>query len=199
MTWQEFTALLVLATAMSFSPGPNTTLSTALAANGGLRHAMRFVWAVPVGWCLLLLLCAAGVGALVVAAPVLRGGIKAVGVGYLLWLAWKLSGTATLGVAAGDKLQIGFIEGVALQFVNIKAWLLALTIVAGWVAGQPDALQRLAIVTPVMLVYAFASNFTYALVGAVLRNWLAQGKRLLWFNRCMAGILVLTAAWMLKI
>ena len=199
MTWQEFTALLVLATAMSFSPGPNTTLSAALAANGGLRHAMRFVWAVPVGWCLLLLLCAAGVGGLVVAVPALRGGIKAVGVGYLLWLAWKLSGTATLGVAAGDKLQIGFIEGVALQFVNIKAWLLALTIVAGWVAGQPDALQRLAIVTPVMLVYAFASNFTYALVGAVLRNWLAQGKRLLWFNRAMAAILVLTAFWMLKI
>lgn len=199
MTWQEFTALLVLATAMSFSPGPNTTLSTALAANGGLRHAMRFVWAVPVGWCLLLLLCAAGVGALVVAAPVLRGGIKAVGVGYLLWLAWKLSGTATLGQAAGDKLQIGFRQGVALQFVNIKAWLLALTIVAGWVAGQPDTLQRLAIVTPVMLVYAFASNLLYALVGAVLRNWLAQGKRLLWFNRTMAAILVLTAFWMLKI
>ena len=199
MTWQEFTALLVLATAMSFSPGPNTTLSTALAANGGLRHAMRFVLAVPVGWCLLLLLCAAGVGALVVAVPVLRGGIKAVGVAYLLWLAWKLSGSATLGQAAGDKLQIGFVQGVALQFVNIKAWLLALTIIAGWVAGQPDALQRLAIVTPVMLAYAFASNFTYALVGAVLRNWLAQGKRLLWFNRCMAAILVLTAAWMLKI
>ena len=199
MTWQEFTALLVLATAMSFSPGPNTTLSTALAANGGLRHAMRFVWAVPVGWCLLLLLCAAGVGALVVAVPVLRGGIKAVGVAYLLWLAWKLSGSATLGQAAGDKLQIGFVQGVALQFVNIKAWLLALTIIAGWVAGQPDALQRLAIVTPVMLAYAFASNFTYALVGAVLRNWLAQGKRLLWFNRAMAAILVLTSFWMLKI
>ena len=199
MTWQEFTALLVLATAMSFSPGPNTTLSTALAANGGLRHAMRFVWAVPVGWSLLLALCAAGVGALVVAVPALRGGIKALGVGYLLWLAWKLSGSATLGVAAGGTLQVGFMQGVALQFVNIKAWLLALTLVAGWVAGQPDALQRLAIVMPVMLVYAFASNFTYALAGAVLRNWLAQGQRLLWFNRCMAAILVLTAAWMLKV
>lgn len=199
MTWQEFTALLVLATAMSFSPGPNTTLSTALAANGGLRHAMRFVWAVPVGWSLLLALCAAGVGALVVAVPALRGGIKALGVGYLLWLAWKLSGSATLGVAAGGTLQVGFMQGVVLQFVNIKAWLLALTLVAGWVAGQPDALQRLAIVMPVMLVYAFASNFTYALAGAVLRNWLAQGQRLLWFNRCMAAILVLTAAWMLKV
>ena len=90
MTWQEFTALLVLATAMSFSPGPNTTLSTALAANGGLRHAMRFVVAVPVGWSLLLALCAAGIGTLVVAVPALRWGIKALGVGYLLWLAWRL-------------------------------------------------------------------------------------------------------------
>ena len=63
MNWQEFTALLVLATAMSFSPGPNTTLSTTLAANGGLPRAMRFVVAVPVGWILLLALCAAVVAA----------------------------------------------------------------------------------------------------------------------------------------
>src|SRR5687767_4784140 len=63
MNWQEFTALLVMAAAMSFSPGPNTTLSATLAANGGLPRAMRFVLAVPVGWTLLLALCAAGVGA----------------------------------------------------------------------------------------------------------------------------------------
>ena len=199
MTWQEFTALLVLATAMSFSPGPNTTLSTALAANGGLRHAMPFVVAVPAGWSLLLALCAAGVGALVVAVPALRWGIKALGVGYLLWLAWRLANSATLGQAADDKLQIGFVQGVALQFLNIKAWLLALTLVAGWIAGQPDALQRFAIAAPVMLFYAFPSNFTYAAMGALLRNWLAEGKRLLWFNRCMAAILVLTAWWMLTV
>jgi threonine/homoserine/homoserine lactone efflux protein len=199
MNWQEFTALLVLATAMSFSPGPNTTLSTALAANGGLPRAMRFVLAVPVGWSLLLALCAAGIGALVVAAPALRFVIKALGIGYLLWLAFKLSGSATLGKAGAEQLQVGFGQGVMLQFLNIKAWLLALTLVAGWIAGQPDAAQRFAIVAPVMLVFAFLSNFTYALVGALLRDWLAQGRRLLWFNRAMAAVLVLTAAWMLRI
>jgi threonine/homoserine/homoserine lactone efflux protein len=56
MTASEFSALLVLATATSFTPGPNTTLSTALAANFGLRHSLRFVCAVPVGWGLLLAL-----------------------------------------------------------------------------------------------------------------------------------------------
>ena len=196
MTWQEFTALLVLATAMSFSPGPNTTLSTALAANGGLRHAMRFVVAVPVGWSLLLALCAAGIGTLVVAVPALRWGIKALGVGYLLWLAWRLAHSATLGQANAAQLNVGFVQGVALQFLNIKAWLLALTIVAGWVAGREDSLQRLAVVLPVMVVFAFSSNLTYAAVGALLRQWLAQGQRLLWFNRAMALVLVATAAWM---
>jgi threonine/homoserine/homoserine lactone efflux protein len=199
MNWQEFTALLMLATAMSFTPGPNTTLSTALAANGGLRRAMRFVVAVPVGWSLLLVLCAAGVGTLVVAVPSLRWSIKALGIGYLLWLAWKLSRSGSLGQAHSDKLNVGFRQGVLLQFVNIKAWLLALTLVAGWVVGQPDAVRRFAVVAPVMLFYAFTSNFTYAMVGSLLRRWLAQGRRLLWFNRAMAAVLVLTAWWMLKV
>ncbi len=199
MDWQEFTALMVLATAMSFSPGPNTTLSTALAANGGLKRAMRFVLAVPVGWTLLLVLCAAGIGALVVAVPALRLIIKALGIAYLLWLAWKLSRSATLGSADEAKLSVGFGQGVMLQFVNIKAWLLALTLVAGWIAGQPNALGRLAIVAPVMLVYAFASNLAYAVIGAVLRTWLAEGRRLLWFNRGMAAVLVLTAWWMVGV
>lgn len=199
MTWQEFMALLVLATAMSFSPGPNTTLSTTLAANGGLPRAMRFVLAVPIGWTLLLALCAAGIGALVVAVPALRWVIKALGIAYLLWLAFKLSGSATFGKAGDAAVRVGFVQGVMLQFLNIKAWLLALTLVAGWIAGHADAVQRFAIVAPVMLVYAFASNFTYALVGALLRGWLATGRRLLWFNRAMAGVLAVTAAWMVKV
>ena len=198
MNWQEFTALLVLATAMSFSPGPNTTLSTALAANGGLRRAMRFVVAVPVGWSALLLLCAGGVGALVTAAPPVRLAIKALGIAYLLWLAFKLSRSAQLGQADAGRMQVGFWQGVGLQFVNIKAWLLALTLVAGWVAGQAEPLQRVAVLLGVMLVFAFASNLAYAAVGALLRAWLAQGRRLLWFNRGMAAVLVLTAAWMVK-
>ena len=107
--------------------------------------------------------------------------------------------TYTLGKADGARLNVGFGQGVMLQFVNIKAWLLALTLVAGWIAGQPDALSRFAIVAPVMLVYAFASNFAYALAGALLRHWLAQGARLLWFNRFMALVLVLTAWWMLSV
>ncbi|WP_027015651.1 LysE family translocator [Comamonas composti] len=196
MPLSEFTALLVLAASMSFSPGPNTTLSTALAANHGLGGAMRFVCAVPLGWCLLLGLSAAGVGAALLAVPTLLWLVKMAGCSYLMWMACKLSASAQMAELQAGQLRVGFWQGVSLQFVNIKAWMLALSIVAGWIAGKDDLPARLAVVLPVMAAYAFLSNLLYAGVGALLRNWLAQGRRLLWFNRCMALLLVLTAWWM---
>jgi threonine/homoserine/homoserine lactone efflux protein len=199
MPWTEFTALLILGTAMSFSPGPNTTLSTALAANFGVPRAMRFVCAVPVGWGLLVLLCAFGLGALLVAAPILVWVVKALGVAYLLWLAFKLSGSGALSQADDAKLNVTFFQGAALQFVNIKAWMFALSVVAGWLAGKADFAQRLMVVLPTLMAFAFFSNLAYALMGAALRGWLAQGARLLWFNRMMALVLVVTAAWMITV
>ena len=111
-------------------------------------------------------------------------------------LAARLAQAHQLAPAQAGQWQVGFVQGVRLQFVNIKAWLLALSIVAGWVARHPQMGVRLLIVLPVMVFFAFSSNLTYAAVGALLRQWPAQGQRLLWFNRAMALVLVATAAWM---
>lgn len=204
MSASELTALLLLCTAMSFSPGPNTTLSTALAANLGLRRALRFCLAVPAGWTLLMLATGLGLGALITGVPALRWSVTLLGVVYMLWLAWKLAGAGQLSQVDASRLNVGFWQGVGLQFLNIKAWMLALTLTAGWVlnaAGQPadNPGQRLAIICGVMVGFAFSSNFLYALVGSLLRQWLAQGRRLLWFNRVLALVLVITALWMLMV
>ena len=196
MNTAELSALLLLTTAASFTPGPNTTLSTALGANYGLRRAMTFVCAVPVGWGLLFTLCAGGVGALVLAVPALRLGIKVLGVAYLLWLAYKVGTASQLSSVDESRLNVTFFQGVMLQFLNIKAWMLALALVAGWIAGQPDAASRFLLMFPILLAYAFMSNLTYAVMGSLLREWLQIGLRLVWFNRFMAIILAITAAWM---
>lgn len=204
MSGAEITALLAFCTAMSFSPGPNTTLSTALAANLGLKKALRFCLAVPAGWTLLMIGSGLGLGALVLGVPALRWAVKLLGVAYMLWLAWKVAHSSQLTQVDANRLNVTFLQGVGLQFLNIKAWMLALTLTAGWVvnaAGQPatNPGQRLAIICGVMMLFAFSSNFTYALVGSLLRQWLGRGKRLLWFNRALALVLVLTAAWMLTV
>lgn len=195
---EELTALLVLSTAASFTPGPNTTLSTALAANRGMRSALKFVLAVPIGWGLLLSLCMAGLGNLVLALPALRWVIMASGTLYLLWMAYRLWGTRQMATANADRLNISFVQGVSLQFLNIKAWMLALSLVAGWVAGKEDALARSMLLLPIMMAFGLISNLTYAAVGSLLRQWLSEGIRLLVFNRCMATALLFTAVWMLQ-
>jgi threonine/homoserine/homoserine lactone efflux protein len=195
---EELTALLVLSTAASFTPGPNTTLSTALAANRGMRSALKFVLAVPIGWGLLLSLCMAGLGNLVLALPALRWVIMVSGTLYLIWMAYRLWGTRQMATANADRLNISFVQGVSLQFLNIKAWMLALSLVAGWVAGKEDALARSMLLLPIMMAFGLISNLTYAAVGSLMRQWLSEGIRLLVFNRCMATALLFTAVWMLQ-
>jgi threonine/homoserine/homoserine lactone efflux protein len=201
MSAEELAALLVFATLMSFTPGPNTAMATVLGANHGLRRTLHFIVAVPTGWTVMMLACGLGLGALVLAVPALNLLLRALGVGYLLWMAWRLAGARTLAQADGARVDVTFWQGVGMQFVNIKAWMLALALAAGWVtsaAGHPasNPLQRLAIVCGVMAVFALASNLTYALLGSMLRRWLAGGARLLWFNRTMAALLAATALWM---
>ena len=195
----EILALLVYASAMAFSPGPNTTLSAALGASGGVCNALPFVVSVPVGWSCILVLWSLGLGAVAAWAEV-RPALQ-VGAGvYMLYLAYALSQRSVLVGAkagAGGLGSVGFWKGVALQFVNGKAWLNAATISATWVAVNGETAERLATVLPLMACFGLSSNLLYAVVGSALRQWLAHGQRLRNFNRTLAVFLAATALWVL--
>ncbi len=201
MSSEELFALIALATVGTFTPGPNTALSATIAANHGLRRALPFVCAVPAGWGLLLVLNAAGLGVMVLGYPPLRWGLLAAGVLYLLWLAWKLAHTQHLSEAAMGPI-VGFKQGVMLQFINIKAWFLALSVVSGWVIGHDDTVARLLETLPIFMFFGLSSNLTYAWIGASLRHWLRgpndTALRLQWFNRTMALALLATVVWMVR-
>jgi threonine/homoserine/homoserine lactone efflux protein len=199
MSDAELFALITLAAVGTFTPGPNTALSATLAANHGLRRALPFVCAVPAGWGVLLALNAGGLGTIVLGLPPLRWGLLLMGALYLLWLAYQLASSQRLSDAR-TTLHIGFRQGVMLQFVNIKAWLLAMSVVSGWVIGHDNTGERLLETLPIFMGFGLASNLTYAWVGASLRDWLRgpneTAQRLQGFNRLMALALLGTAAWM---
>ncbi|WP_310627534.1 LysE family translocator [Limnohabitans sp.] len=201
MSSAELFALIALATVGTFTPGPNTALSATIAANFGLRRALPFVCAVPVGWGILLALNAAGLGVMVLGFPPLRWGLLLAGVLYLTWLAWKLANTQRLSEAEQGPV-VGFKQGVMLQFINIKAWFLALSVVSGWVIGYDNTLERLFEALPIFMFFGLTSNLTYAWIGASLRHWLRgpneTARRLQWFNRGMAVALLGTVVWMVQ-
>ena len=123
-------------------------------------------------------------------------GLKVVGIVVLLWLSWKI---ATAGRARGEERErpIGFWTAVAFQWVNPKAWVMAVAAMATYTDENQYTLT-------VMLVgLAFAavnlpSVSTWAGFGSVLREWLSVPARLKWFNITMAVLLVLSLWPMLK-
>jgi threonine/homoserine/homoserine lactone efflux protein len=201
MSSDELYALIALSTVGTFTPGPNTALAATIAANHGLRRALPFVCAVPAGWGILLILNTAGLGVMVLGFPPLRWGLLTTGVLYLLWLAYKLASTQSLSKAAQGPI-VGFKQGVMLQFINIKAWFLALSVVSGWVIGHDNTLARLLETLPIFMFFGLTSNLIYAWIGANLRYWLrgpnGTARRLQRFNRCMALALLGTVAWMVR-
>lgn len=128
--------MAVFSAAMSFTPGPNTTLATAIGVNHSVRRALRFCVAVAVGCGLLLLACWVGVGGLVTRVPAVGWGLRVVGAAYLGWLAYRLWHATRISPDGSGPAEVGFLSGVGLQLVNGKAWLFALTLTAGWVTGS---------------------------------------------------------------
>ena len=195
MSTAEWFALLTLCTAASFTPGPNTTLSTSMAAGHGLRATLPFIFGVSAGWSVLLVLSVTGASAVLLEHPVMRPVLVIAGVWYLLWLAQRIYRSATIQIAHAVQ-PIGFKGGVALQFLNIKAWFLAMTISSGWLIGHADIVARGLAVWPVVAAFAFSSNFTYAMVGASLQKFLQTGSRLRVFNTVMSLTLAILAVWL---
>ena len=200
----EFIALVIFSAVMTFSPGPNTMLTTAIATNEGFRRTIPFTLSVPIGWLFIMLACGFGLGALVTEVPSLRLAIKLLGCAYLIWLAFKLCQRKELGDINTTNLNMNFFKGVIIQFLNIKVWLLAITVTGSWIIhteGQPSSNpnERLLLACAVVMFFAFTSNLTYAVAGSLFREWLGSGRRLKVFNYLLAIMLIATALWTLSI
>ncbi|GAB7543411.1 MULTISPECIES: LysE family translocator [unclassified Cupriavidus] len=190
----QFAALLSLMAVGAFTPGPNTTIAAVTGANFGLRATLPHCVGVAFGFASILALCAAGVGALILASPTLALLVHAAGVLYLLWLALKLARSTVLS----DKQVLRPLsawQSAVLQYANIKAWMLALATAASYMAGAQSPVHRALLVCAVFGVFGFVSNGVYGVIGATLRQWLQVGHRIRWFNRAMGLALALTALW----
>ncbi len=194
MPADELLALTALAVAGSFTPGPNNTIATVTGANHGLRATLPHMLGVPFGFGSMLVAGSLGVAALLLAHPLLAAAIKWLGIGYLLFIAWRVARAGSLAERRVAQ-PLSFWQSAAFQYANPKAWMLAAATAGTFMTGE-GSVQRSAIIVLVFGLAAFGSLVTWASIGAALRGWLQQGRRLAHFNRVMGLLLAATALWM---
>lgn len=187
------TALVVFALVSSITPGPNNTMLMASGVNFGVRRSARHMAGVSLGFFVLLLAAGLVLGGLFATWPALHGVLKIVGAAYLLWLAWKLARSGGMAGGSAPARPQGFWQAVAFQWVNPKAWAMALGGVTAY--APPDRyVANVVLVGLVFCVVNLPCIFAWTAFGAGLRGVLADPARLRIFNWTMAGLLALSVA-----
>ena len=190
-------ALFLFAFTTSITPGPNNMMLFASGVNFGFVRTVPHMFGIGVGFLTLLIATGLGLGALLHAVPLLYTGLKFAGGAYLVWIAWKIGSSRSLAEGKAGAVPMTFLQAAAFQWVNPKAWVMAVTAMATYTSEQ----RYLASVLIVGLIFAVVnvpSVSTWAGFGSVLRAWLSDPVRLKWFNIIMAALLVLSLWPMLK-
>ncbi len=196
MSLDVFAALTAFAFVTSITPGPNNFMLMASGVNFGFRRTVPHMLGIGVGFLSLLLGVGFGLGAVLSAYPALHTALKIAGGAYLLYLAWRIAMARSMGrakEAEGEARPMTFLEAAAFQWVNPKAWVMAITAMAVYTSPQAPFLS----VTLVALAFAIVNVpcvSVWAGFGVALRGFLADPVRLKWFNIVM-GLLLVASLW----
>jgi threonine/homoserine/homoserine lactone efflux protein len=184
-------ALTLFAFVTSITPGPNNMMLMASGANFGMRRTLPHMAGVSVGFVVMAVLVGVGLIQIFNAFPVTYTILKWGGMAYMLWLAFKIATqTPKVPEANPQASPITFLQACAFQWVNPKAWSMALNAVTLY---SPD--QTLTGITLVAVVFGLVnlpSVAVWAFLGQQMRRFLTSTTRLRAFNVTMAGLLVLT-------
>ena len=192
MSHETLFALCAFALVTSITPGPSNLMLLASGANFGFLPTVPQVLGITAGFTSLLLAVGLGLGALLAALPALHVGLKLAGGTYLLYLAWRIATSRAIGNggAIGGR-PLSFVESAAFQWLNPKAWVVALAAMA--VYARPDApFMSIALVCAVFALVNLPTVSLWAGFGVALRGLLEHPARLRAFNVVMGAMLAAT-------
>ena len=188
MTYDLLTALAAFAFVTSITPGPNNLMLMTSGANFGFRRTIPHILGVALGFVLMLMLVGAGLVGVFEAYPVSYTVLKVVSVAYLLYLAWKIASAPPPSDGNFDARPMTFLQAALFQWVNPKAWAMALTAVTVYAPTQ--SLVAIALVGVVFGAINLPSVGSWTILGQQMRRVLTSPARLRAFNLLMAALLV---------
>lgn len=189
-------ALFGFAIVSSITPGPNNLLVMTSGLNYGVPRSLPLVTGITLGFVVMLIAIGVGLGSMLQSNSWVHLGVKIFGLVYMLWLAWKVAVSDPTPTVAEDDARgrpLSALDGAAFQWVNPKAWAVALSATA--VFTVPDsAMGSLALISLVFTAVAFVCLSAWAAFGTFMRRLVDTPSKTRVFNVAMALLLVASAA-----
>ena len=191
MTHETLIALALYALVTSVTPGPNNLMLLASGVNFGFRQTIPHMLGISLGFTAMVALVGFGLGAVLTLFPIVFNVLRVLALVYMVWLSWKLASSGSLGSGDAKARPMTFIEAALFQWINPKAWAMALT--ATTLYTVPDMYYlRVILVAGIFGVVNLPSVSCWAGFGVALRGFLSVPARLRIFNVGMALLLLLS-------
>jgi len=188
LTPELVAALALFAFVSSITPGPNNTMLMASGANFGFRATIPHLLGVSLGFFVLVVAVGLGLGGLFIAYPMAHDILAVLGGAYLLWLAWKIATAKGIGLGEGGGTPQTFLQAAAFQWVNPKAWAMALGAVTAY-TPQQDYVVNILLVSLIFMAINLPCVGVWTGFGVGLRRFLDRPAVLRTFNISMGALL----------
>ncbi len=188
---------VTFAVSMSGTPGPNNTMVAASGATFGFARTIPHMLGIAVGFPVMLVAVALGAGGLMRTVPALHAAMKWLGAAYLLWLAVRIATARPAEAASGGGRPLSFMQAGLFQWVNPKAWVIALGAVATYTTADGVVAQTLGLAA-IFLVVTLPAVAFWTVTGVGAARLLRTERGLRAFNGAMAALLVLSLLPLLR-
>ena len=188
MTFELLAALSVFAFVSSITPGPNNLMLMASGANFGFTRTIPHMLGIGIGFMVMTGLVGLGLIQIFDVVPYSYTALKVFSVLYMSWLAWKIANAAAPEGGKSGGTPLTFLQAAGFQWVNPKAWAMALTAITAY-APERDLVSILW-VTVVFGLINLPSVSTWTVLGQQMQRVLTNPLRLKVFNITMAVLLM---------
>lgn len=185
-------ALLLFVVVTLVTPGPNNAMLMATGLTFGFRRGLPHLLGVALGFGFMTLAVGLGLGAALLAAPMAYAVLKYVGAAYLLYLAWVIAtARPEMGDIAATGRPITFLQAAMFQWLNPKAWVMAVGAVSTYAAVAAFPFNTL-LIAGLFGILGLLSSALWLGFGTALRRLLKSPRAARALNITMALLLVLS-------
>lgn len=187
-------AFALLAVATSVTPGPNNIMVASSAANNGVRATVPAMLGISLGFGAMVVVVGLGVAGPLAAHPGLHSALRWVGGAWIFWIAWTIAraGSVALPSGPGRAAPMGFMAAALFQWVNPKAWVLAVATTTTYASPGGGLAGQILIFAALFAVLSIPCTLLWSLLGAGAGRVLRSPVELRAFNVVMAALLVLS-------
>lgn len=189
MSFDLLLALMGFTIVTSITPGPNNMMLLASGVNFGFSRTIPHMLGISIGFTLMTALVGLGLGEIFQRMPVLYTALKYAGAAYMLWLAWGIAHSGPVGDGDARGKPMTFLQAAAFQWVNPKAWVMAVGAISTY--SQPaNYTISVLLIAAIFGAVNLPTVSLWAAFGSAMRRFLRDPVIVRWFNYGMALLLV---------